>query len=71
MDEIVDLKVNKSRRDRYAKYGENLYKVLWHGFGPEEDTWEPTNQFPRSKIVTFYRKRKQPIPSDINKAING
>ena len=43
MDEIVDIKVNKSIRIRYAEYVENLYKVRWHGFGPEEDTWKPTH----------------------------
>ena len=58
IDDIVDWKINKSRRNRYVKYGENLYKVLWHGFGPEEDTWELTHHLPRSKIITFYRKRK-------------
>ena len=71
MDKIVDFKVNKSRRNRYDKYGENLYKVRWHGSGPEEDKWGPTHHFPRSKIITFYRKREQLIPSDINNAVNG
>ena len=71
IDDIVDWKINKSRRNRYVKYGENLYKVRWHGFGPEEDTWEPTHHLPRSKIIMFYRKPKQPIPSDINSAVNG
>ena len=71
MNEIFDFKVKKSRRNRYAKYGQNLYKVLWHGFVPEEDTWEPTHHLQRSKIIKFYQKRKQPIPSDINNAVNG
>ena len=62
MDEIVDFKVNKFRRNRYAKYGENLYKVRWHSFGPEEHTWEPTHHLKGSQILTIYRKRKQPIP---------
>ena len=53
MDEIVDFKVNKSRRNRYAKYGENLYKVRWHGFGPEEDTWEPTHHFREARSLRF------------------
>ena len=71
MDEIVDFKVNKSRRNRYAKYGENLYKFRWYGLGSEEETWEPTHHFPRSNIITFYRKRKQLISSDIKNTVNG
>ena len=38
IDDIVYWKINKSRRNRYVKYVENLYKVRWHGFGQEEDT---------------------------------
>ena len=71
MDEIVYFEVNQSIRNRYAKYGKNLYMVRWHGFGPEEDTWEPTHHLPRRKIITSHLKLEQPIPSNINNAVNG
>ena len=56
MDSIVDDKVNKSRRHRYAKYGETLYRVRWYDCGPEEDTWEPIRHLPRSKVLSYCRR---------------
>ena len=42
MDKIVDIEVKNSGYNLYSKYVEKLYKVGWHGFALEEDTWEPT-----------------------------
>ena len=71
MDSIVDDKVNKSRRHRYAKYGETLYRVRWYDCGPEEDTWEPIRHLPRSKVLSYFRRKKRSIPTDIHKANDG
>ena len=71
IDEIVDTRVNKSRRNRYAKPGETLYRVRWYGYEPDDDTWEPTKHLPRSKILAFCKKKGLPIPSDIDTAMNG
>ena len=65
MDLIVDINAKKSRRNRYAKYGKNLYKIRCHRFVPEKDMCEPMHHFPRSKIIDFYQKQKQLIPSEI------
>ena len=54
MNEIVEIKVNQLRRKRYVNYGEHIYKVKWHGFGPEEDIWEPPQNLPHSKIFSIY-----------------
>ena len=71
IETIVDHEVNRSRRNRYAKYGDTLYKVRWHGYQPDDDTWEPTKHLPRSHISRYYARRKEPVPPDIDDAMVG
>lgn len=71
MDSIVDHKINKSRRHRYAKHGERLYRVRWYDCGPDEDTWEPIRHLPRGKVLSYCKKKNVPIPEDIDKADDG
>ena len=68
---IIDHKINRSRRHRYAKAGEPLYRVRWYGFNEEYDTWEPTKHLPRSKIVSYHNAKKQPLPTNIDQADDG
>ena len=71
IDKIVNHRVNRSRNHEYAKYGENLYPVRWYGFKPQDDTWEPTEHLPRSKILTYLKSKKLGIPNSIDAAIDG
>ena len=71
IDKIVDQKINRNKRNRYAKVGEPLYRVRWYGFQEDDDTWEPTKHLPRSKIVSYYKAKKQPIPTNIDQADDG
>ena len=71
IDKIVNHKINRSRRHRYAKAGEPLYLVRWYGFEEEDDTWEPTKHLPRSKIVSYYRAKKTEILESVEQANDG
>lgn len=67
----VDHNINKSRRHRYAKVGEPLYKVCWYDFEEEEYTWRPTRYLPQIKIMSYYRKHKLSVPDTIEQAVDG
>ena len=71
IDDIISHMVNKSRRHQYANKGETLYRVRWYGFEADDDTWEPIKHLPRSKVLSYFRRKDLEIPEDINKAIDG
>ena len=71
IDDIISHMVNKSRRHQYANKGETLYRVRWYGFEADDDTWEPIKHLPRSKVLSYFRRKDLEIPEDIDKAING
>ena len=71
IDKIVEHQVNKSRRHRYAKHGETLYRVRWHGFDIEDDTWEPVKHLPRSKVLTYCKAKGLEPPPNLGDSIDG
>ena len=71
IDRIVTHKVNKSARHRFAKKGDALYKISWYGYGEGDDTWEPIQHLPRSKVLSYVKKKKMSVPNNIDQAIDG
>jgi len=51
--------------------GQWLYRIRWYGFGQFDDTWEPIEHLPRSHVQRYHKKRKLPLPPDIDKALIG
>lgn len=68
IDKIVDHRINRSRRHRYARAGEPLYRARWYGFHSEDETWEPTKHLPRIKILAYYLNNKLSILGSIELA---
>ena len=56
IDSIVAHKVNKSRRHRFAKKGETLFRIRWYGYESDDDTWEPIQYLPWSKKLSHCKK---------------
>lgn len=54
-----------------SKSGETLYRVRWYGFEHDDDTWEPIDHFSIQKLLSYYRRRRLVLPSDIDRAKTG
>lgn len=71
IDKIFDHKINRSRRDRCAKAGEPLYHVCWYGYETDDDTFEPMQNLPCAKILSYQQKKKLSIMDSIEQANDG
>lgn len=49
MEGVISHNINRYRLHNQAAYGELLYSIRWFGYGPLDDTWEPTTHLARSK----------------------
>lgn len=58
IDSIANPKSNNFRWNHYGKNGESLYRVRWYGLKSDEDTWGPISDLPRSKVLSFCKRRK-------------
>jgi len=71
IDSIVAHKVNKSRRHRLARKGETLFRIRWYGYESDDDTWEPIQHLPRSKVLSYCKRIGIVVPDNLNQAIDG
>lgn len=65
IEKINDYKINTSRRHWYDRAGEPLYRVCWYSYESFDYTWEPAQHLPSGKILSYYRKKKFPIPESL------
>jgi hypothetical protein len=42
--------------------GSLLYRIRWHGYSKEEDTWEPWEHLPEAVVRKYHRKTGLPLP---------
>ena len=68
IDNIVSHGINEDSKHPSAKLGETTYRVRWHGYSPSDDTYELIHHLPRNKVVSYYKKKKLQLPSDLDKA---
>ena len=71
IDSIVAHKVNKSRRHRFVKKGETFFRIRWYGYESDNETWEPIQHFPRSKILSHCKRFGIVVPDNIHQSIDG
>ena len=71
IEKVVDHKRNRSRNHLYAKHGETLFRVRWYRYAASAETWEPIRHLPRSKVIGYVKRRKIPLPANLDDAIDG
>ncbi|CAN8071820.1 unnamed protein product [Agarophyton chilense] len=52
----------------YTPEGEVRYQVRWYGFSPDEDTVEPIEHLPRSKVLSYHRRARVTLPPNLDRA---
>jgi hypothetical protein len=43
--------------------GSLLYRIRWHGYSKEDDTWEPKEHLPEAMVRKYHRKTGLPVPN--------
>lgn len=71
MEKVISHRTNKSKKHRHAEVGKLLYRIRWYDFGPSDDTWEPVAHIPRSKILSYHKRKGIPLPPDLDDSIDG
>ena len=46
----------------YDDSNQLLFQVRWTGYGPDDDTWESSNNIPRNTVVAYCKRTGIPIP---------
>ena len=71
IDKIISHGVNADKEHPSAEVGEVTYRVRWYGYGAVDDTYEPIKHLPRNKVVSYCKRKKLPLPDNINEAVAG
>lgn len=45
-----------------------LFRVRWYGYEPNQDTWEPIGNLPRSHVLSYCKRAHLAIPDNIDDA---
>jgi hypothetical protein len=43
--------------------GSLLYRIRWHGYSKDDDTWEPREHLPEAVVRKYHRKTGLPVPN--------
>ena len=68
IDKIISHGINEDPDHPSATVGETTYQVRWYGQNCDGDTYEPIRHIPRNKIVSYYKRIKQPLPDNLDQA---
>jgi transposase InsO family protein len=62
-DKFYDVEAIVSHKKVNGKY---IYNVRWKGYTPEDDTWEPAENFIDPRFINEYWKRIGMVPEDLS-----
>jgi len=71
LERVISHGTNEDPDHPTASVGETTYQIRWFGCDKNDDTYEPIRHIPRNKIVSYYKRIKQPLPGNINEAQMG
>ena len=71
IDRIVSHGINDDADHPSADVGETTYRIRWYGYSAKDDTYEPIRHLPRNKVVSYYKRKKLPVPNNIEEAQQG
>ena len=71
IDRIVSHGINDDTDHPSADVGETTYRIRWYGYSAKDDTYEPIRHLPRNKVVSYYKRKKLPVPNNIEEAQQG
>ena len=68
IERVVSHGINEDPDHPTASVGETTYQVRWYGLDRDGDTYEPIRHIPRNKIVSYYKRIKEPLPENLDQA---
>ena len=71
IDRIISHEQNNDAEHPHAAIDETLYRVRWYGYQAADDTWEPITHLPRSKVISYHKRKRLAIPDDIQRSMTG
>ena len=71
IDRIISHEQNNDAEHPHAAFDETLYRVRWYGYQAADDTWEPITHLPRSKVISYHKRKRLAIPDDIQRSMTG
>ena len=71
IERIVDGGINEDPEHPSVQVGETTYRVRWYGYGRDDDTFEPIRHLPRNAVVSYYKRKKKPLPNNLHESMNG
>lgn len=59
-EEVYELEAIVAHKKEHGKY---YYKIRWKGYGPEDDTWEPSDNIHNTVSIANYWERLGQTPT--------
>lgn len=68
---VVSFVINKDMEHTTVKIGKSTYQVKWPGFNRRDKTFELDGHIPNSRVVSYCKLIKRPLPENVNDAQMG
>lgn len=68
IDRVISHRIKDHQKRPSAKLGERICRVRCYGFDRSNDKFEPILHISRIKIISYYKRNKQPLLNNLKKA---